>query len=324
MKNRSLMRITLCLAFALAAVLAFTAAAYADIFTEQMKDGYYEISQPVQLFELGRHQGAKYRLTADIDMAGYTWTPVDFFGELDGGGHAIRNLDIKGVSGDVRVTFDGNMKRYATSFSGFFGVLENAWVHDLDLEGVTLVADEGDQCVFAGLLAGWMTYSTVENVRVSGRGDLYTTSKSFGIGGFAGFGKGQISYSEADTVLVCVDRDKEHRDEQFMGGAYAAGCINVDNCTIIIDGYDSDHGYVHNGGIVGMYIQYEKNMPKGSISHNRVEGRIKFFEDNRDRRAYCAPYGGEMMSWNLVMDGNSNAFTRDETKDYSKDLYPEE
>ena len=71
-----------------------------------------------------------------------------------------------------------------------------------------------------------------------------------------------------------------------MGGAYAAGYINVDYCNIFIDGYVSDHGYVHNGGIVGMYIQYEKKAPKGSISYNYVEGRIRFFEDNMCRQGY--------------------------------------
>ncbi len=324
MKKKFIRRTVLFAAVLAALVFAFTAVAFADDFSDQLKDGYYVITQPDQLFELGRHQGARYRLGADIDMSGQEWTPVDFFGELDGCGYTISGLDIKGISGDVRVTFDGNMKRYATVFSGFFGCLENAYVHDVTIQVSQLTCDEGPDCAFAGLLAGWMADSTVENVYVSGRGDLYTTSKSFGIGGFAGFGKGYIKGSTVECALVCVDQDREHRDEQFMGGAYAAGYINVDHCNIFIDGYDSDHGYVHNGGIVGMYIQYEKKAPKGSISYNYVEGRIRFFEDNKDRRAYCAPYGGEMMSWNLAMDGNKSKFKRDEVYDYSKDLYPED
>ena len=292
-------------------------------FEDGLKDGYYIISSPEDLYMMASYQGAKYRLASDIDMEGRNWTPVDFFGELDGAGHTISNLKAEETSGDVRIAYDGNMKRYACEFSGMFGCLDNAYIHDINIINVYVESESEGQCIFSGLLSGWMADSLVENVNISGRADLHTSSKCFGVGGFTGYGKGDIKNSSVDSTLVCVDRDAEHRDEQFMGGAYSAGYINIDHCNIKIDGYDSDHGYVHNGGIVGMYIQYEK-APKGNISYNYVEGRIRFFEDNKDRRAYCAPYGGEMMSWNLAMDGNKSDFKRDEVFDYSQDLYPEE
>ena len=78
----------------------------------------------------------------------------------------------------------------------------------------------------------------------------------FGVGGFVGYGSGTLESCQGDFTLICTDTDAQTRDEQFMGGAYAAGHLNVKDCTVAIDGYDSDHGYVHNGGLVGMYIFY--------------------------------------------------------------------
>ena len=49
-------------------------------------------------------------------------------------------------------------------------------------------------------------------------------------------GNGNISGCEADVTLVCTDADKNSadRDEQFMGGIYADGYINVSDCVVNI------------------------------------------------------------------------------------------
>ncbi|MDE6699826.1 MAG: hypothetical protein K2K10_02255, partial [Acetatifactor sp.] len=102
------------------------------------------------------------------------------------------------------------------------------------------------------------------------------------------------------------------------------GYLDLNECNVIIDGYDSDHGYVHNGGLVGMYIFYPKGTAhEGRITNNTVQGRIRFFEDNTDRRAYCKEYVGEVMSWNLKNSDNSAVFERDEVFDYTIDLRPD-
>ena len=43
------------------------------------------------------------------------------------------------------------------------------------------------------------------------------------------------------------------RDEQFMGGIYADGYINVSDCIVNIDGYISEHGYVHSADLDFIY-----------------------------------------------------------------------
>lgn len=108
-----------------------------------------------------------------------------------------------------------------------------------------------------------------------------------------------------------------------MGGAYAAGHLNVKDCTVAIDGYDSDHGYVHNGGLVGMYIFYPAGLDfHGEITNNAVTGQITFFEDNTNRRAYCNGFIGEIMNWDFTNGGNTDDFTRNEVFDYSVNLRP--
>lgn len=266
---------------------------------------------------------ADYILMNDIDMAGIDWTPVDYFGNFDGNNHAILNLNVKTVSKEIRTTYDGNYKTYDTCFAGLFGVLENGSVRNLTLKGLNVKVNKEEPC-FIGSIAGFAEGSSIENCNIEGTLRLDVSSKMFGVGGIVGYGgNGSIISTNADVTLICIDHDKENRDEQFMGGGYSAGYLDVDKCFIKIDGYDSDHGYVHDGGLVGMYILYPfGNNYAGYINNTRVEGMITFFEDNTDRRAYCKDFIGEVMNWTYEYVGNSSDFTRNEIKDYSKDLLP--
>ena len=264
-----------------------------------------------------------YILMNDIDMKGIEWKSVDFTGNFDGNNHALLNLTVRSTSDSTRTTYDGNYKTYDTSFAGLFGVLENASVKNLTLMGVD-VQIQTDQPCFIGSIAGFSEGSDIENCKIVGYLRLDVATKMFGVGGIVGYGgNGSIKETSADVTLICVDHDRENRDEQFMGGAYSAGFLDVDHCYIKIDGYDSDHGYVHDGGLVGMYILYPLgNNYAGYINNTRVEGMITFFEDNTDRRAYCKDFIGEVMNWTYEYVGNSSDFTRNEIKDYSKDLQP--
>ncbi len=275
------------------------------------------------LLAVSENTNAEYILMNDIDMAGIEWTPIDFTGNFDGNNHAILNLSVKSTSTEIRTTYDGNYKTYDTCFAGLFGVLENATVKNLTLKGINVTVNKEEPC-FIGSIAGFAEKSSIENCSIDGTLRLDVSAKMFGVGGIVGYGgDGSITSTNADVTLICIDHDKENRDEQFMGGGYSAGYLDVDKCFIKIDGYDSDHGYVHDGGLVGMYILYPLgNNYAGYINNTRVEGMITFFEDNTDRRAYCKDFIGEVMNWTYEYVGNSSDFTRNEIKDYSKDLLP--
>jgi len=275
------------------------------------------------LLAISENVYADYILMNDIDMAGIEWTPVDYYGNFDGNNHAVLNLNINSASKEIRTTYDGNYKTYDTCFAGLFGVLENGSVKNLTLKGLNVAVVKEEPC-FIGSIAGFAEGSSIENCNIEGILRLDVSTKMFGVGGIVGYGgNGAVLSTNADVTLICIDHDKENRDEQFMGGGYSAGYLDVDKCFIKIDGYDSDHGYVHNGGLVGMYILYPfGNNYAGYINNTRVEGMITFFEDNTDRRAYCKDFIGEVMNWTYEYVGNSSDFTRNEIKDYSKDLLP--
>ena len=286
-------------------------------------DGETKIYTADDLLKVAENPSGSYVLMNDIDMKDVEWKPVDFSGTFDGNSHAILNLYVKDVSDSTRITYDGNYKTYDTYFAGLFGVLENAEVKNLNLYGVKVEIDN-EVPTFAAPLAGFAEGSKVSNCNIEGVVRLDANAKMFGVGGMIGYG-GSSSLTEVNTdvILVCIDKDAENRDEQFMGGGYAAGYIDVDKCSVKIHGFDSDHGYVHDGGLVGMYILYPLGTDyAGYINNTRVEGIITFFEDNTDRRAYCKDFCGEVMNWTYEYVGNSSAFTRDEVKDYSTNLLP--
>lgn len=280
------------------------------------------ITSPQELLELDPK--GTYKLECDLDMSEIEWIPKEFSGSIDGQGHTIYNLRVKQPGKETRTVYDGNYKEYDTHFAGMFSILaEGAKIENLNLAGAAVIVQDYPDPIFSGLLAGCMDGSEIINCNLQGYLELTTGGRCFGCGGAAGYGRGSIRGCTVDTVQVSIDLDKENRDEQFMGGAYGAGYIDLDDNLIKIQGYDSDHGYVHSGGLVGMYIIYPKGSAyTGYITNTRAEGTIHFFEDNKDRRAYCAPYIGEVMQWTYNWGGCSEAFTRDETKDYSRELRP--
>ncbi|MBR3261771.1 MAG: hypothetical protein IKF93_01450 [Lachnospiraceae bacterium] len=276
-------------------------------------DEAVEIYTYEDLLQLGRNPEGSFKLMADIDCSSQIWTPIDFRGTLDGNNHAILNLKVNGCGATRTSTYDGNMVQYDTYFSGFFNILKNANVSNLKFLGVDVNVDTGNPC-FAGSIAGMMENSTISNCMVEGQVKVSTNAKCFGTGGIAGYGYGLIENSDANVTLICIDEDVDYKEEQFMGGAYAAGYIDLVNNHISIKGYDTDHGYVHDGGLVGMYIFYpEDNGQYGTMTGNAVDGFITFYEDNEDRRAYCEAFIGEIMNWNFEKDDfNEDNFYRDE------------
>lgn len=94
--------------------------------------------------------GGSYILTADIDLGGAVWEPLDFQGDLDGNGKRISNFTLS-------QSVDGNL--------GFFGT-NSGKVSNLHLENVTLCPDESTQ--FAGMIAG-TNQGHIEGCTVTGR-----------------------------------------------------------------------------------------------------------------------------------------------------------
>ncbi len=327
------MRKLLCSVLLLTALLMlFAAPAYADDPTP--------VTTPEGLAAIARDPGGNYVLGADIDLAGVDWTPFAFSGTLDGGGHTIRNLTVVNTGAETRETFDGNGRSYETRFAGLFSVLEGATVENLTIRNADVRVSvtvngadgtpNGDNAAgaYAGGLAGYAAGSAIRDCAFSGTVRLSTNAKSNGAGGLAGYVEASaFERVKSAVTLVLTDTDRAVRDENFLGGVYASGYAHLTDSTVNIDGYDSCHGYVHSGGLIGMYyprgFAYDE-APTCTITGNTVNGAIHFFEDNPDRRAYCEGLIGEIVNWHIVYEKNSpKGFVRDERYSYDVDLSPE-
>ena len=213
----------------------------------------------------------------------------------------------------------------------FLVITDGAVISNLNITGAYIELggqqEQTQKSIFAAVLAGYMNNTTISNCKVEASyAALTSASKMWGTAGIAGFGNGLIENTTSDVTLVCTDADPDvtDRDEQFMGGIYADGYIDVKDCTVNIDGYISERGYVHSGGIAGLYILYPvSGSYVADIAGNTINGMITFFEDNTDRRAYCRALAGERMNVYTTSRDNTDNFTRNEIYDYTQVLRPE-
>ncbi len=109
-------------------------------------------------------------ITADIDLAGCEWAPIESFsGVLDGGGHTISRMYIN--------SYEEN--------AGFIGASVGADIKDITFEDASVVCHELNGN--AGIVAGKGVYTTsFTNVHVSG---IVRSQKTARAGGLLGYGK---------------------------------------------------------------------------------------------------------------------------------------
>ena len=138
-------------------------------------------------------QDIKIRLTQDVDLTGFAGFgngnfAVAFKGELDGGGHWLKNLTID--------TTDKN--------AGLFGKTENANIHDLGLTGCSVKTSSPN----SGVLAGNMKNTTVNRVAVM---NSYAQSNDH-VGAIAGNTEGTT------TISNCLSDANIHSTSYQAGG----------------------------------------------------------------------------------------------------------
>lgn len=287
-------------------------------------DGVREIADANGLRAVALAPADSYRLTADIDLAGIDWTPFPFSGTLDGAGHTLYNLTLRAPGAESAEVRDGNNKPYEARFAALFSVVRGATIRDLSLRGVSAELESEDNC-FVAALAGYAYDLTAENVSVEGRLHLLAHGKIVGVGGMIGFGSGWFSDCRSDVELVFEDRNESLHCEMFLGGLAASGKFTAERCSVDIRGYASVNGFVHTGGIVGMYCGYglvrERMM---RVTDCTVAGFIRFFEHNFTRRAYCRGFAGEQVDLVINERNDISGFKRDERFRYDVILLPEE
>lgn len=154
------------------------------------------------------NEDGEVELLTDLNLASFeTWVPIGtpesvnngnnnssykgaaFRGVFNGGGHTISNLNISETMEDA-------------STLGFFGVLDNATVKNLTIMGSLTVDATGT--ADAGILAGTVISSTIENVKVEGtiNSTGSTATKRFALGGIAGFAFSIANEGVAANTLI--------------------------------------------------------------------------------------------------------------------------
>ena len=179
---------------------------------EPAKDesGVYQISTAAELAWFAANGGsASAKLTADIDLAGYDWTPMNkLYGTFDGDGHMVKNLYINSTSYPL----------------GIFGYLQSgAKVLDLGVSGnVTCTASSNAQ---AGGIAGYMNSgSSIENCYSS----VNVTSKKHA-GGIAGYTQGGAAITNCYASGNITTTSK---NECYLGGICGSFYNNTNGATL--------------------------------------------------------------------------------------------
>lgn len=175
----------------------------------------YEIYTPEQLAGVAKITNTldgyptykkTFKLMADIDLGGKTWTPIGnsskrFQGTFDGQGHYIKNLSSQ-----------------TSQYGGLFGNIEGATITDLTVKNAKIkVTDK-----MAGIIAGYARKSDIRNVAIE-------NSEVEGlqlIGGFIGLQNGN---SNAVLISSCSISNTVVKGIFYTGGL--AGLVN----DIIID-----------------------------------------------------------------------------------------
>jgi len=180
--------------------------------TEPAKDadGVYQIGTASELAWFGANgSNASAVLTADIDLAGYDWTPLNkFYGSFNGDGHTIRNLYINSASYPV----------------GLFGYVKTgASVTKLGITGnVTTTNKSYGQ---AGGIAGYMESDTSVTKSWS---SVNVTGGKHG-GGIAGYTAGGSAITDcyATGTIRTISTN-----ECYLGGICGSYFSNTDGATI--------------------------------------------------------------------------------------------
>lgn len=232
-------------------------------------NGWYQISDIGELaFMLIAARDAKFKLTADIDCAGYDFdTIARFNGQIDGDGHHIDNLVLGSVEQEGKV------------YAGLIGELQsNGHIINLHLNNPKFnVAGAAD---YAGAIAAYNA-GTITNCSVIGgkiMTDEYTdadTLKPFVYaGGISGYSVGTIEYcqSSADVYGQIAGGVVGAVDKGLVN--YSAGLGAVYAQRPQRDGEQAKTSYtVRAGGLIGKISQVSV-AGQISVSYSYARGAV--------------------------------------------------
>ena len=194
---------------------------------DEYYDGYIKVGTAEELSAIRNNTTTNYVLTADIDLADWSWNPLPQFGGiLDGNGHTISNL---------KISYSG------TDDIGFFKFLGGATVKNLSFSGGKV---EGRHRV-GGVVGRLNGNSLIENITV----DLEVVAHGYEAGGIFGYVLSSGNRVVRSRSLGAVTA--YWGDDRAGGiGGRTDGTVEIVECYTIgsVTGFGTAG---HVGGIVG-------------------------------------------------------------------------
>lgn len=323
----------------------YTNNGYGELFSEKS----YDLASPEDLVAMSKRVNSRlyseiratYNLMCDIDMSGIEFEPIGkytnytqsydhrvhdmsgFCGAFNGNNYTISNLSILK---EIEVSYD-----IVENSNGFFSILgQGALVKDLNIfnANIDYIGEEGSMA--AGILAGKIYGSKVENCKVSG-----LVKGTSNVGGLTG----EVSsvYDVSDEVLKCeiinCHADVEVYGGNWIGGFTGSNNANIINCsvkgTLICDEIVNNKGHWTGempfgiGGFTGHNIKEISNSGANVWVKTMVNVKwVGSFIGYNDGHAYECFYNGTLSHWDPVgFDPNEY---REPRKSYILNLLQEE
>lgn len=304
--------------------------------TDSDGNGYYEIDTPEKLAWFacvttriaGNYLKMKVELTSDIDLGGNLFIPISehekggnkFAGAINGQGHTIRGLFIKGT--EIIKTENGGKNGYAqniglVSVLTTGGVIENLVLEVSDIYASASAGGTGSQGsstspVSVGTLVGWMEGGTIRNCVVEG--SITTSGSKNRVGGLAG-----NVWSATITDCVSNVSISANGSDTHVGGVVGAlrkgGTVNLASCVFDGDTLISTGGTA--GGIVGYHEDatvYASNLyytgdypgtgkPKAGVT---IPTSPKADDELNSEEVVCGLNGGSWNSATQICSGDTS------------------
>lgn len=258
-----------------------TGTGWGDFLTESVTpddSGFYRIDTPEQLawfscvtiHNSSTYGSAKVLITDNINLDGKLFIPISagtgtpkFTGTIDGQGHTIRGLYIKGseIANNSKSEITGKSKNGAKAYTQNIGLvavlstggkIKNLVLEVSDIYASTSAGDDGtvgtNNPISVGSLVGWMEDGEITNCIVEG--NITTSGDKNRVGGLVGNVK-SATISDCVSMVSISSSGKETHVGGVVGALRNGGTVNLSSCVFEGDTLISTGGKV--GGIVGNY-----------------------------------------------------------------------
>ena len=260
--------------------------------TPSIVDDVYEISNAQELAWLINNPSATAKLTADIDLSGRYWTPIDnYTGTFDGNGKKIRyatvnslgnsdsSYDYAGIFGQV----SGTVKNLSTEYGTIEGKIAGGVVGHLN-DGTLINITNNNQVIATSILGGVVgniTNGTATSLVNNGTISLNQTGNAtYYVGGVVG--KSAIDLSgHKNNGAINVQVDNRYATLYVGGVVGNAEGKDVNGCTsqngrITI----STNANLYAGGVVGYVTTINGTNTTGNYSDMYISFNRQYYDSD--------------------------------------------